>query len=88
MRIENEQLQIIKGEHQSIKLETAVLKERDISLRTENDRLKNELATLEQRYQQRREEDLQMWERMMATFMKNSTEDRKRKRVDGDDSSN
>ena len=42
----------------SLKVENAVVKERETNLREDNDRLKNELESQEQRYQQRRDETL------------------------------
>ena len=49
-------------------------------------RLKNEMAAQEHRHQQRREEDMQMWQRMM-TIMMNGVEDRKRNKTENGDES-
>lgn len=64
-----------------MKIENAVLKEREVSQKVEIDRLKNDIALQEQRNQQRRAEDLQL----MTTVMSFSgLEGRKRKRVEED----
>ena len=44
------------------------------------------MAAQEHRHQQRREEDMQMWQRMM-TIMMNGVEDRKRNKTENGDES-
>jgi len=92
---ENEQ---IKKENRQIQDERVLLKELEIKLTTENnylqefgvkilkeenERLKNELAIQEERYQKRRGEDMQLWQMMMESTT-NGMDNRKRKRAEHD----